>query len=52
MGSQVKEFFGSLALALAFAFVFQTAAFATFYIPSESMVPTLEVGDRRHGREV
>jgi signal peptidase I len=46
MGSQVKEFFGSLALALAFAFVFQTAAFATFYIPSESMVPTLEVGDR------
>ncbi len=46
MRSQVKEFFSSLLLALAFAFLFQTTAFATFFIPSESMVPTLEVGDR------
>lgn len=36
----------SIALAVAFAFAFQTAAFATYYIPSESMVPTLLVGDR------
>jgi signal peptidase I len=27
------------------AFLFRTAAFATYYIPSESMVPTLQVGD-------
>ena len=46
MRSQLKEFFSSLMLALAFAFLFQTTAFATFFIPSESMVPTLEVGDR------
>jgi len=36
----------SLLLAVGFAALFQTAAFATFYIPSESMVPTLQVGDR------
>jgi signal peptidase I len=29
-----------------FTFVLKTVAFATYYIPSESMVPTLEVGDR------
>jgi signal peptidase I len=46
MRSQVREFFSSLVLALGFAFLFQTTALATFYIPSESMVPTLEVGDR------
>src|SRR5436853_61165 len=44
--SHAREFATSLVLALAVAFAFQTAAFATFYIPSESMVPTLEVGDR------
>jgi signal peptidase I len=27
-------------------FILKTVAFATYYIPSESMVPTLEVGDR------
>ncbi len=27
-------------------FLLKTVAFATYYIPSESMVPTLEVGDR------
>ena len=31
---------------LGLAAVFRTAAFATYFIPSESMVPTLEVGDR------
>lgn len=33
-------------LALGFAFLFQATAFATFFIPSESMLPTLQVGDR------
>ena len=28
------------------ATLFRTAAFATYFIPSESMVPTLEIGDR------
>ena len=36
----------SIGLAVGFAFIFQTTAFATYYIPSESMVPTLQVGDR------
>lgn len=31
---------------LSLAALFRTAAFATYFIPSESMVPTLEVGDR------
>jgi len=46
MMRHIREFVEMLALALGFAFLFQTAAFATFYIPSESMVPTLQVGDR------
>ncbi len=46
MRALLKEFLPSVALAAGFAFLFQTTAFATFYIPSESMVPTLEVGDR------
>src|SRR5258707_2267982 len=29
-----------------FTFALKTVAFATYYIPSESMVPTLQVGDR------
>ncbi len=41
-----KEIAGMLVLAFGFAFVFQTTAFATYFIPSESMVPTLQVGDR------
>jgi signal peptidase I len=36
----------SVLLAVGFAALFQTTAFATYYIPSESMVPTLQVGDR------
>lgn len=31
---------------LGLAALFRTAAYATYFIPSESMVPTLEVGDR------
>ena len=35
-----------IACALLVAFVVKTFVFQAFYIPSESMVPTLEVGDR------
>lgn len=35
-----------LIVGIAGATLFRTAAFATYFIPSESMVPTLEVGDR------
>jgi signal peptidase I len=35
-----------LVFGIAGATAFRTAAFATYFIPSESMVPTLEVGDR------
>ena len=43
---QFKDILVSGSIALGLAFAFQTAAFATYHIPSESMVPTLEVGDR------
>ncbi|MCB1521653.1 MAG: signal peptidase I [Hyphomicrobiaceae bacterium] len=46
MRRQISDFFTTVAVALTLAFAFQTAAFATYHIPSESMVPTLEVGDR------
>src|SRR5579864_4906566 len=36
----------SVAAGLALAFVINTTAFASYYIPSESMVPSLFVGDR------
>ncbi|MCB1513708.1 MAG: signal peptidase I [Hyphomicrobiaceae bacterium] len=42
----MKDMVYSIVAALALAFAFQTAAYATYHIPSESMVPTLEVGDR------
>ncbi|MFV0368774.1 MAG: signal peptidase I [Hyphomicrobiaceae bacterium] len=42
----MKDVLWSVAVALLLAFAFQTAAYATYHIPSESMVPTLEVGDR------
>lgn len=42
----MKDMVWSIAAALVLAFAFQTAAYATYHIPSESMVPTLEVGDR------
>lgn len=41
-----KELIVTITGALLLSFIFRTAAFATYYIPSESMVPTLEVGDR------
>ncbi len=40
------ELFAIIFLALGLAALFRTAAYATYFIPSESMVPTLEVGDR------
>jgi signal peptidase I len=43
---QSRAYFAMVALALGFAFLFQATAFATFFIPSESMLPTLQVGDR------
>lgn len=46
MKEQIVEwtkFLGSVALLV---FTINTVAFASFHIPSESMVPTLEVGDR------
>ena len=42
----IKEFSVIIIGALVISFIFRTAAFATYYIPSESMVPTLQVGDR------
>ena len=42
----VVEWIALVACALLVAFVVKTFIFQAFYIPSESMVPTLEVGDR------
>ena len=46
MKKQVFDWVRALAGAALLTFVLKTVAFATYYIPSESMVPTLEVGDR------
>lgn len=43
---QIRDFLGIIGLAIGFAFLFQATAFATYFIPSESMLPTLQVGDR------
>ena len=43
---QIVETAKALAGAALLTLVLKTVAFATYYIPSESMVPTLEVGDR------
>jgi signal peptidase I len=40
------EWGGFIVAALIIAFVVKTFIFQAFYIPSESMVPTLEIGDR------
>ena len=46
MKHQIAEWARTIAAAALLSFVLKTVAFATYYIPSESMVPTLEVGDR------
>ncbi len=46
MKNRVFDWVRALAGAALLTFVLKTVAFATYYIPSESMVPTLEVGDR------
>ncbi len=46
MKRQIFEWARALGGAALITFVLKTVAFATYYIPSESMVPTLEVGDR------
>jgi signal peptidase I len=43
---QVMSWGRTLIGAALLTFVLKTVAFATYYIPSESMVPTLQVGDR------
>ena len=48
-GNQVNKTFAVVRTLLGAAlltFILKTVAFATYYIPSESMVPTLQVGDR------
>ncbi len=46
MTRAIRELGVIIAGAFIISFILRTAAFATYYIPSESMVPTLEVGDR------
>lgn len=41
-----KETIKTVGFTILAVLVLRTAAFASYYIPSESMVPTLEVGDR------
>ena len=42
----LREVFLIAVIGVGAALLFRTAAFAYYFIPSESMVPTLEVGDR------
>lgn len=44
--SKIRETLSSAVLTVLFVVAFQTVAYASYYIPSESMVPTLQVGDR------
>ena len=46
MKNRIFDWARALAGAALLTFILKTVAFATYYIPSESMVPTLEVGDR------
>ncbi len=45
-GKQFLDLAGTIAVTALAVFVMKSFAFASNYIPSESMVPTLEVGDR------
>lgn len=44
--SRIRDLVGTVFGALVLVVVLRSFAFATYYIPSESMVPTLEIGDR------
>lgn len=44
--SKIRDLASTIIGALAIVLVLRSFAFATYHIPSESMVPTLEVGDR------
>lgn len=44
--SKIRDLAGTVFGALVLVLVLRSFAFATYYIPSESMVPTLEIGDR------
>jgi len=44
--SRIRDLANTIIGALAIVVVLRSFAFATYHIPSESMVPTLEVGDR------
>ncbi len=46
MKRQILELAKTLFGVIVLVFALKTIAFATYYIPSESMVPTLQVGDR------
>lgn len=46
MKDRVLEWGRTIVGVALFTFVMKTVAFATYYIPSESMIPTFEVGDR------
>ena len=44
--SKIRDLAGTVFGALVLVVLLRSFAFATYYIPSESMVPTLEIGDR------
>ena len=46
MQRQIIEVAKTMLGVIVFTFALKTIAFATYYIPSESMVPTFQVGDR------
>jgi signal peptidase I len=44
--SKIRDFANTILGAVAIVLLLRSFAFATYHIPSESMVPTLEIGDR------